>query len=201
MKVTSATPQYSFEEYRLLYESTVHITDARIATNRWNYSVSVAIIAAEAVLINHSLEEPESMFVALTAAALLAGLAIMFCVFWIGQISDYKLLNKAKFEVLAEMAPKVRFPDLPSAVSFAPFQKEWERLQKDKGLISVNARGKKIEALGSSGTEYFLPRAICFLLIAVLFYSILIGLLNWDSYIDSASFHPGNRVPTPSASP
>ncbi|MGB0083885.1 MAG: hypothetical protein WBP94_00730, partial [Rhodomicrobiaceae bacterium] len=45
-----AKRQYSFDELRMLYESTVHVTEWRNTTNRFYYSVTVAIFAAIGVV-------------------------------------------------------------------------------------------------------------------------------------------------------
>ena len=101
--------RHSFDEFKLYYESTEKVTDRRLETNRWNYSVCIAIVVAIATITNFSLTNPSLLWVGLAADALLGVMAILFCLLWIGQIRDFKNLNSAKFTVLNEMAPKVEF--------------------------------------------------------------------------------------------
>jgi len=42
-------PRFSFDEFKLYYDSTEKVTDRRLETNRWNYSICVAILVAVAV--------------------------------------------------------------------------------------------------------------------------------------------------------
>lgn len=38
--------KYSFEEFKLIYESAEKVTDRRLQTNRWNYVICIAISSA-----------------------------------------------------------------------------------------------------------------------------------------------------------
>ena len=42
--------KYSFEEYKLIYDSAEKVTDRRISNNKTNYSMSIAILAAIAII-------------------------------------------------------------------------------------------------------------------------------------------------------
>ena len=95
----------SFEEYHLYYESTEKVTERRLTTNRWNYSICTAIFVASTALLGWAASNPHFLVVALIAVIILCILAILFCSLWIAQIKDFKMLNNAKFDVLNEMAP------------------------------------------------------------------------------------------------
>lgn len=109
----------------------------------------------------------------------------LFCSLWLGQITDFKYLNDAKFKVLNEMAPQMEF-DLshPNQIaSFCPFEKEWETLKKTKAAAEIGQL--KIIALKSSSIEYFIPKAfrILFGLVGV---AVLVAVaFNFGSFINS----------------
>jgi hypothetical protein len=158
----------SFDEFKLYYDSTEKVTDRRLETNRWNYSICIAMLVAIATITNWSLSNPSLVWVGLTADTLLGIMAILFCALWIGQIRDFKNLNNAKFAVLNEMAPKVDFDiEHPgTVVSFCPFDKEWKRLSELQALQDVGR--SNIVALKSSNVEYFIPKAFGLLFVSIL---------------------------------
>lgn len=51
----SNEPKHSFDEFKLYYDSTEKVTDRRLDTNRWNYSICIAILVAIATITNWSL--------------------------------------------------------------------------------------------------------------------------------------------------
>lgn len=163
----------SFDEFKLYYDSTEKVTDRRLETNRWNYSICIAMLIAIATITNWSLSNPALTWVGLSADALLSMMAILFCVLWIGQIRDFKNLNNAKFSVLNEMAPNIDFDiENPRAViSFCPFDKEWKKLIELHAIQEVGR--SNIVALKSSNIEYFIPKAF-----AALFLAILVVLMS-----------------------
>lgn len=89
----------SFDEFKLYYESTERVTDRRLNTNRWNYSISVAILLAIAAIYSWSTSNRDYFFLAALGIVLISALTAMFCVFWLRQIEDWKALNRAKFAV------------------------------------------------------------------------------------------------------
>ena len=74
----------SFEEFKLYYESTEKVTDRRLETNRWNYSICIAILVAIAVLTRWSLTTSALLWTGFTAVAILCLMAILFCALWVG---------------------------------------------------------------------------------------------------------------------
>ncbi len=173
MSTEQKNTQHSFEEFKLYYESTEKVTDRRIETNRWNYSICIAILVAIATISNWSLLNFKLFWVGISADVLLCIMATLFCVLWIAQIRDFKFLNNAKFDVLNEMAPRIAFDSSnPGAVtSFCPFDKEWKRLSE---LNALHEMGKtNLIALKSSNIEYFIPKAF-FVLFAAIFVCILV---------------------------
>jgi hypothetical protein len=169
----------SFDEFKLYYESTEKVTDRRLETNRWNYSICIAILVAVAVLTKWSLTTVTLLWVGFAAVAFLCLMAVLFCVLWIGQIRDFKKLNNAKFFVLNEMAPLIEFdPDKPGAVvSYCPFEKEWKKLSELNALGEVGK--SNIIALKSSNIEYFIPKAFAVLFGGILAVLVLVVILNW----------------------
>lgn len=172
-------PRHSFDEFKLYYDSTEKVTDRRLDTNRWNYSICVAILIAVATITNWSLTNPRLLWVGLAADVLLCLMAVLFCALWIGQIRDFKNLNNAKFAVLNAMAPKVEFDtNNPGAiVSYCPFDKEWTKLQELSALQEVGR--SNLIALKSSNVEYFIPKAFGGLYLAILVALVLVVMNNW----------------------
>jgi hypothetical protein len=180
--VTAPSPQgggppisapVSFEEFQLYYESAERVTERRLSTNRWNYSVSTAVILAIGAILSWSTAHETFRFVAAVGTLFLSGMAFFFCNYWIKQIDDFKALNTAKFKVLEKMAPNVIFegPNGPSnARSFEPFKKEWEDLEAARALQPLPGRVQRVLALKSTRQEYFLPMAfrLLFLIIFLL---------------------------------
>ena len=107
--MNSSERKLSFEEFKLYYEATEKVTDRRLDTNRWNYSICVAMLVAIAVIMKWSLTTTSLLWAGFAAVAILASMAVLFCAPWIGQIRDFKKLNNAKFSVLNEMAPIIEF--------------------------------------------------------------------------------------------
>jgi hypothetical protein len=174
----------SFDEFKLYYESTEKVTERRLAANRWNYSISVAILLGLVSAYGWSTRHRDFFLLALIAIAMVSALASLFCLFWLRQVQDWKALNNAKFKVLAEMTKGLQFDlgdRLPSARSYRPFDREWEILQSQDGLTKVRLRLGQIEALNASGAELFLPRAFMgiFSLLAVV--GLVVAVLSWSS--------------------
>jgi len=112
-------------------------------------------------------------------------MAILFCSLWLGQITDFKYLNNAKFKVLNEMAPRLEF-DLAhpnQMTSFRPFEKEWKTLEEVKAAVEIGQR--KIVALKSSNIEYYIPKAFRILFFLVCLAALLALAFNWSSFVNS----------------
>lgn len=179
MSVPNTNSRHSFDEFKLYYESTEKVTDRRLDTNRWNYSICIAILVAIATITNWSLSNPRLLWVGLVADGLLCLMAVLFCTLWIGQIRDFKNLNNAKFTVLNEMAPTVDFDaSNPGAItSFCPFDKEWKKLSELSALQEVGR--SNLIALKSSNIEYFIPKAFAALFVAIMLALIIVVVDNW----------------------
>jgi hypothetical protein len=179
----------SFEEWSLYYRSTEIVTEQRISTNRWNYSVTVAILIAIGALIKWSADKSSFRFVGLLGVVILSTMAMVFCLHWFIQIRDFKNLNAAKFTLLNQMAPLIQFntPDTCSdAVSYEPFRKEWETLEAQKVAIRLPPLGNKT-ALSSSTAELFIPRALMALFGVLLLSTLIAGAIDWTSLTRSIS--------------
>jgi len=179
MNTQNTNSKHSFDEFKLYYDSTEKVTDRRLDTNRWNYSICTAILIAIATITNWSITNTRLLWVGLAADVLLCLMAILFCSLWIGQIRDFKNLNNAKFTVLNGMAPKVEFnADNPGAiVSYCPFEKEWAQLNELNALQEVGR--SNLIALKSSNIEYFIPKAFAALFLAILLALIAVVVSYW----------------------
>ena len=191
--------KYAFEEFELFYESTEKVTDRRLSTNTWNYSICIAIIVAVASFINWGLSKPAFLIVTIISVILLCGMAVLFCSLWIGQIRDFKALNNAKFDVLNSMAPHVAFGDSDSdpRVSARPFEREWTALQKSQATQQLS--DQKIIALKSSNTEYLIPKAFRILFVGIIVAMLAVVGLNWHSLFDLTGMTIGTQSTTPPA--
>jgi membrane protein YdbS with pleckstrin-like domain len=175
--------KYSFEEFRLMYESTEKVTDRRLQTNRWNYTICIAVLVAIAGILKYSVNNPPFFYLGLAAVIVLSGMAILFCSLWIGQIRDFKSLNNAKFDIINSMAPHVEFdPDHPGTItSFCSFEKEWKRLEEMKAL--QDAGKTNFIALKSTNIEYFIPKAFIALFVAIVLVAFIFILPNRTEYL------------------
>lgn len=174
----------SFEEFKLYYESTERVTERRLAANRWNYSISVAILVAVAGIYSWAAGNQQYAFVAGLVILFLTAIATLFCVFWLRQVEDWKALNAAKFTVLNDMASRVEFRLDEGPIrtrSFRPFDREWEILQRKDSLRKVRLSFGRIEALNASGAELFMPRAFAAMFAIVFAGTLLTMIMTWDS--------------------
>jgi hypothetical protein len=192
----------SFDEFKLYYESAEKVTERRLSANRWNYSVSTAVILAIAVILSFSASHETFRFTAAMGALFLSSIAFLFCSYWIKQIDDFKALNTAKFAVLEEMAPVILFDSAgnpPSAKSFEPFRKEWQHLQAARALQPLPNRVQRTLALKSTREEYFLPHAFRILFAAIFIMTIIFALVSHGAVFGHVS--PFSSVVPPTASP
>ncbi len=173
--------KYSFEEYKLVYDSAEKVTDRRLSNNKTNYSISIAILVAIAVTWKWTIDKPDYFFCGIILVLIFAGFATVFCSLWIGQITDFKKLNQAKFEVINQMAPNLDF-ESNEVKSYEPFDKEWKNLTEIKA-IQTKSRNNII-ALKSTNAEYFIPKAFRVIFLIILFGSLLTIIFNieatWD---------------------
>ncbi|MGH3225233.1 MAG: RipA family octameric membrane protein [Streptosporangiaceae bacterium] len=171
----------SFDEFKLYYESAEKVTERRLSTNRWNYSVSTAIVLTIGAVLSFSTSHETFTFVAAVSTFFLSAIAFLFCTYWIKQIDDFKALNTAKFAVLEKMAPNVVFDSSGSpspAKSFEPFRKEWDDLKAASMLQAMPRRVERVLALKSTRQEYFLPQAFRFLFVVIFLITLLFAITS-----------------------
>lgn len=175
----SSGKKLSFDEFKLYYESTEKVTDRRLETNRWNYSICTAMLIAIAVLTRWSLTTAALLWIGFAAVGILSTMAVLFSALWVGQIRDFKKLNNAKFAVLNAMAPNVEFdPEKPGlVVSYCPFEKEWTKLNELNALDEVGK--SNIVALKSSNIEYFIPKAFGVLFAGIFIALVIVTVSSW----------------------
>jgi hypothetical protein len=116
----------------LYYESTEKVTDRRLDTNRWNYSICIAILVAVATITQWSLPDERLIWVGLAADFLLCLMAIFFCTLWIGQIRDFKKPKQCQVLSPERNGAHGRHRHRnPGAISsFCPFDKEWKKYRE-----------------------------------------------------------------------
>lgn len=163
--------EFSWEEYKLFYETTEKVVDRRLSLNAWNYGICMATLVACGFLGNWAAGKNELRLVLISVIILLSSMGFILCIHWIRQIKDLKLLNNAKFDVLNRMASKVRFPEgLPS---FEVFRKEWDIL--DSRDATTVKWGLSVKVLKSTGSEFLLPYA--FALIFAIIITVLLAII------------------------
>jgi hypothetical protein len=182
--------KFSFEEYKLYYESAEKVTDRRLETNRWNYSICISILVAIAALSKWSFGSATYFWLGICSVLILCIMAFLFCSLWIRQIEDFKSLNNAKFHILNEMAPNLEF-DLShpnEVISNSPFEKEWKKLEQSKSIESFS--NLKIVALQSSGMEHFIPKSFRILFVFIFLFLLAFSIINNNTPANT----PGNRA-------
>ena len=183
MEASSPSKRYSFEEFSLYYQSTEKVTDRRHAINKWNYSLCAAIMTAIAAITSWTLERAEFRLVMIMSVLVLAGMGMLLCVLWVGQIRDMKDLNNAKFDVLNAMAPHVQFEHDTSLTSAEPFAREWKLLEAMKAARPVATM--EIIAMRSSDTEIFLATAFRWLFLLIVTAGAATVIANWNELISN----------------
>lgn len=121
MNPTSNKQEILLSQWQTCVEMANSISQRRDATNSVFITLNLAIIATVSFVW-----DIKSMFV------LIAG--IVLCVLWLLFIRNYKLLNKAKYDVINTLEKQ-----LPAS----PFKDEWDLLQKTKKYHD----GTKLEQL------------------------------------------------------
>lgn len=171
-------PCYSFEEFRMMYDSTELISERKIAFNRNNASLCLLVIAGQGAAASWLYKEKGLALLGPVALITISILAIIFCLYWNGQLWAFKELNSAKFQVLEEMADRVAFPDYRerSIVSMNPFMREYQILTENKKLVA-GAKGLLLQR--SNFAETIVPKSFIAFFAAVTFLSIIWLLMNF----------------------
>ena len=189
--------KYSFDEFKLYYESTEKVTDRRLSTNTWNYGLCTALMLAIAGLAGWASSRLDFRLVMLLAILVLTGMGALLCSLWTAQIRDFKDLNAAKFEVLNTMSPLVRFGADDALISATPFAREWEILKARQATREVNTM--KIIALQSSNAEFLVPAAFRWLFFLIMAAALVIIVTNWTVLTNSIFDFRQNTSPVPPA--
>ena len=127
--------------------------------------------------------DPKLLAISILAVIILASIAILFCFLWIKQIEEFKDLNNEKFSVLNEMAEHVVFSNNVNdpRMSYSPFMREWEQLQRKKKLLEPKKdkdKNTQIISLKSTTLEYLVPKAFRALYILILVLVAIIITIN-----------------------
>lgn len=180
--------KYSFEEFKLFYETTEKVTDRRLSMNKFNYYVCITMLTALALTWKWTIGNEKYHFIGMALIVLFSGFAFAFSIYWYLFIVDQKNLNTAKFRVLNQMAKKLHFGptnDYIDIVSCEPFQKEWDIL---KGLKEKNIKEKEVlvkvgkKPLIATFSEKVLPVAFSFTTLLIFVASLLSILLNCSKF-------------------
>lgn len=174
--------RYTFQEFKLMHESTEKVIDRRIALNRTNYSISVGMIISVYLLLQWGVTKPDFILLSLALIVIICLFALWFCQAWIVQIKDSKTLNGAKFQVLAEMA-LLEFSDTPDGqpvTSFGSLNREWEILHEKRDALKHSRFLGMVKILKGGSYDYLLPRGIQAFFLAVLIVIAMLGVANFD---------------------
>lgn len=190
--VGAKVPQYSFEEWKLYYESAEKVTDRRIALKSWNFSICIALFVGIAALANWAASHEPFRLIALAGIMLVAILGFVFSWLWVGQVIDYKKLNAAKFTVLNAMVPLVQFPD--GCVSYEPFRREWDALKAADNRTAIRIPWLNTEALRSSNAELITPIAVMVAFLTTAAVVLLIAVTNFSTLKERALTFPASAT-------
>jgi hypothetical protein len=173
--------KYSFEEFKLIYESAEKVTDRRLSLNKTNYSINIVFIAAIAFLYKWGIDNKEYYMLVQLLISVISVMSVLFCRLWKKQIKEYKMLNTAKFQVINEMAKYLSFES--GVISNLPFEKEWDKLREFNQLQRKDKTG--LNPLKSSSLETFMPNAFQFIFWLTLTISLISIIFNipvlWDN--------------------
>lgn len=181
-------PGVSFEEFRLYFETASAVTEGRNSLNRYNYTITTAILLALGVIAKFGIDGSQFRVLAVGLIVVFSALAMIFCVYWVAQIDDAKRLNKAKFDILEKMAPLIVFDASMGAQdvrSFRPFEKEWAALQQSNGLSTQTSGRGNFKVLKSSRAEYFVPKSLGFVFGAILILALVVAVVNRNVFIEN----------------
>lgn len=169
-----------FDEFKLFYESTEKVVDRRLSANKWNNTISTAILFSIGLILKWAVTSPDFFLPAILIILILCIMAIIHSTFWIAQIKDFKQLNNVKFQVLNNMAPCIAFSETndDSRVSFRPFEKEWDILQKVEAV--EKSSNSKLITFKSSKMEYFIPKSFRVLYIFIIIMIFSLSVYNWE---------------------
>jgi hypothetical protein len=181
--------KYSFEEFKLFFETAEKTTEIRLATNKFNYSISITMLAGIALIWKWAAAVARTDYsyycMGITLIFILSLFALWFSVYWFRFIIDYKNLNSAKFKVLESMVKNIYFADTDrriNIVSANPFEQEWEILKKRKHL-QMNNKGELY--LRANKAEKYLPLAFGLIFLLILCVALLIIILNHGLFFDN----------------
>ena len=138
----TSNTEYSFEEFKMMYESTECVSDRKIAFMRNNSQLCVAIIAGQGIAASWSFENREVEWVIAFTIMVIGTLGVFFCRYWSTQLAHLIALNAAKFDVLEEMANYVVFPDYKQRTirSKNPFFREYQIMEDKKKVVQKGDR-------------------------------------------------------------
>jgi hypothetical protein len=104
------------EQYKLFVETEERLVSRRQEENRFFLSISALIVTVVSVLLRQGISDRQAAI----GITILAGAGLGLCVAWYSMIESYKLLNTAKFDVIAELESH-----LPGEL----FASEWQAAQ------------------------------------------------------------------------
>ena len=145
-----------FDEFKMFVDTAERMTDRRLELNKSNTSISLLVIAGIGAIASWAYGKPTVEPYAALVIFLVAFLTFQFCNWWLAQIISWKDINGVKFEILNEMAPKIRFSDDNSreCQSAEPFLLEWKRMEKKGSLKDYKSK----KALNSTPSEISIPK-------------------------------------------
>ena len=106
---TTNTPTTTLEQYKILVDSSIKVTEWRGNSNKFFLILNLAVFSFPT--LSTSLDKPS---IAINA------IGILLCVFWFLSNRSYKILNTAKFKLIHE---------LESKLDEQIFDREWDLLQ------------------------------------------------------------------------
>lgn len=139
------------EQYKLFVQTADDLTSRRLDANKFYLTILLALFTIAGFLKS---KEMAGVFDSYTILVIISIIGLFLSVVWYMNIESYKLLNKAKFQVIHEMEQEL---------AYACFDKEWEFR---KGIDTNKAYPRFTQI------EKFLPIAMGIVFVVVFFVTI-----------------------------
>lgn len=120
MRVTKATQQFYFEQYKMLVESAERVSDKRMSANNYFLTINTGLISLAGLLITSNIVSLNTSFI-----VFIWYLGLAICTTWFFIVLSYKQLNSGKFKLIHKIEK-----ELPIKL----FADEWKELGEGRSL-------------------------------------------------------------------
>lgn len=131
------------------HQSAESVTERRVALRQWATSIAFAISGGVGLLLSWGVEHPTYFAHAAIISLGLCVFGAIYCGFWGQSFDSYRLLNAAKYQVIAEMAGNFSSSDLPPELRgvFNSLEREYAVLKNTMGIRTLRRSSFSYERL------------------------------------------------------